>query len=199
MSWDFSAPSARETDDTFLDQASDEFEGCRIALMISGSIAAYRAPDIVRELRRMGADVQVYASQAALMFVTRETLEWTSGNPVISSLSTDGEHLGGEFPFDLFLVAPATYNTINKFAQGIADDVLPLTLASALGRLELGLSKIAILPCMHGSMHNAILIKSLKNLESQGVWILEPRQEDGKDKLPEPEQLCTSVAELWRP
>jgi phosphopantothenoylcysteine decarboxylase/phosphopantothenate--cysteine ligase len=160
----------------------------RIALLATGSIASYRLPDIIRELRKYGASVQVYASTHALKYVTKDTLAWASNQPVIEELTPASEHLSGKrdnSPFDLYLVLPASYNTINKFASGRADSLVTTTLASALGHLERGQTKIAICPVMHGSMHNSILEESVASLQSRGVRLIEPRDAYGKHNIPE--------------
>ncbi len=122
--------------------SGEHLKGKRIALMITGSIASMKAPTIARSLRRYGADVQVYASEEGLRYTTLEALEWSTMNPVVTRLTSAAEHLSDEKPFDVYLLAPATYNTINKFRYGIADGVITTTLASALGRMEMGLAQI---------------------------------------------------------
>lgn len=193
MSWDLQAPKPSSLSDREVSRSGNKLSGKNICLLLSGSIAAYKGPDIARELRRQGAEVTFVASESALNFVTPMTLEWTSGNKPVISLSADAEHLGGDKQYDLYIMAPASYNSINKFAAGIADTPLTISLASALGLLKQKKSRIFICPCMHGSMHNDILTQSLKKLRDLGVEILKPRQEDGKNKLPEPEELVNSV------
>jgi len=103
-------------------------------------------------------------------------------------------HLSDAAPFDAYLVAPATYNTINAFRHGIANGLITTTLAAAcLGRMERGKTKILIAPTMHGSMHNAILTESLQFLASMGVEIIAPREDYGKHNLPETRPLVASV------
>ncbi len=183
--WDLSSPPTSEKQDHDVQIVSHALAKKKIALFISGSIAAYRCPDLIRELRKNGASVKVFASKSALNFVSSMSLEWTSLSPVVSCLTADAEHLENNFDFDLFLAAPATYNSINKLAQGIADNALSTALACALGRSEQSHTPFLISPCMNGIMHNSILIESMKSLNSRGIQFLKPRQEDGKNKLPE--------------
>ena len=75
------------------------------------------------------------------------------------------------------MLTPATYNTINTFRYGIADGIITTTLASALGRMEMGRARILMVPTMHGTMHNAILTESIKSkvplqgfVESLSAW-----------------------------
>ncbi|WDE96652.1 flavoprotein [Lentisphaera profundi] len=183
--WNFSAPTLSNLSDHAVSPHSKALAKKKIALFISGSIAAYRCPDLIRELRKHGAEVQVFASESSLNFVSEVSLHWTSTNPVIKSLSADAEHLESDYPFDLFLIAPASYNSINKMATGIADSALSTASACALGCLEHKGTPILIAPCMNGIMHNQILVESMKKLHSMGVQFIQPRQEDGKNKLPD--------------
>lgn len=162
-----------------------------IALLVCGGIAAYRSPGLVRELRRAGATVHVFVTPTALQFVTVDALQWTSLHPVVSALDGRAQHV--ETQPTLYLVAPATYSTINKVAHGIADNAVTTTLASALGVLEQGRARILIAPTMHGSMVNAILRQSLAKLANLGCTIVPPRAQDGKAALPEDAELVAAV------
>ena len=193
MTWDLTAPAESKLKDQDVNTLSQALAGKRICLLICGSIAAYKAPDIIRTLRRHSATVFPVASNSALQFVTSMALEWTSGNKAVTSLTTDTEHLGSDTSFDIYLLAPATYNTINKAATGIADSTVSITLSSSLGLLESGKCRVLMAPCMHGSMHNSILTESMKKLQLMGVEFIKPKQEDGKNKLPEPEDLVNAV------
>lgn len=193
MNWDLTGPPPSKLNDRDVTASDSVLDNYSICLGVCGSIAAYKTPDIVRELRKYGADVQAFVSKSALDFVTEMALEWTSCNPVVSSLSANAEHLGGDKSFDIYIFAPATYSSINKMATGIADTPVTIAFSSALGLLESGKAKIFLSPCMHGSMHNSLLINSLETLQSLGVTIIKPRQEDGKDKLPEPQDLVKNI------
>ena len=187
--WDFAPPPSSDLKDREVSQRSSRLSNKRIALIISGSIASYRSPDLVRDLRREGAEVRVFATADALRYVAREALEWTSLNPVLTESSPNAAHLSDNSPFSAYLVAPATYNLLNKFAWGIADDLPTALLASALGRAERAKTPILVVPTMHGSMHNQILQESLSRLNDYGVTVVPPRQENGKNNLPENEFL----------
>jgi phosphopantothenoylcysteine decarboxylase/phosphopantothenate--cysteine ligase len=114
-------------------------------------------------------------------------------NPVVKELTSKAEHLSDDAPFDAYLVAPATYNTINKAALGIADTAVTTALGSAIGRLERGQTSVLIAPTMHGTLHNSILTRSLKSLRDLGVRIIPPRQAYGKHNIPETEVLTAEV------
>ncbi|MBR8830539.1 MAG: Coenzyme A biosynthesis bifunctional protein CoaBC [Chroococcopsis gigantea SAG 12.99] len=193
MVWDFSGPPPSDLGDREVPLEGNHLQGKRVALLITGGIAAMKAPFIARALRRQGAQVIAFVSKAGLRYVTAETLAWSTNNRVITHLTPGAEHLSDDNPFHLYLVAPATYNTINKFSHGIADGVITSTLASALGRLEMGKSKILIVPTMHGSLHNSILIQSLNILHQKGVEIMKPRQDYGKDNIPDEKDITVEV------
>jgi phosphopantothenoylcysteine decarboxylase/phosphopantothenate--cysteine ligase len=193
MHWSLTPPSPSDLADRAVVQRGERLKGKHIALLISGSIAAYRTPDLVRDLRREGADVVVYASSEALRYVGKEALEWTSLHPVIDHFSPEAEHLSDSRPFDAYLLAPGTYSTINKIASGVADSVVTATLATALGRMEQQGVPVLIAPAMHGNMHNSILTASLKRLQEMGVRIVPPRQAHGKNNLASAEILVGEI------
>ena len=171
----------------------DSLLGCRIALLVCGGIAAYRSPDLIRGLRRQGAEVQVYATPEALRFTTKDVLEWSSLNPVIVALDGRAQHVEDGRDTDLYMLVPATYSTINKFALGLADNAVTTTLATALGRLQAGTCRIQVAPTMHGSMHNGILVDNCRRLSALGVRVIPPRDAYGKHNLPRDEALVEEV------
>lgn len=195
--WDFSPPPRSGLGDHDVRRLGRHLEGKRIALMISGGIAAIKAPFIARALRKQGATVVAYASKEGLRYTTQDSLEWSTTNPVVTRLTPSAEHLHDAEKFDGYLVAPATYNTINKVALGIADGVLTSTLAAALGRMVRGDAKVLFAPTMHGDMHTPILTDSMKKLRDMGARIIPPREDYGKHNIPETETLVAEVcAEL---
>ena len=193
-SWDFSPPPASELGDHDVPLDGYYLKGKRIALLVCGGIAAIKAPMIARALRKYGADVVAFTSKEALRYTTVDALEWSTTNRVITQLTSAAEHLSDSAPFDAYLVAPATYNTINKMALGIADGVITSALGSAIGRMEEGKTKILVVPTMHGSLHNSILIDSLKKLDKMGVKIVPPRQDYGKDNIPSEIEIVAEVS-----
>ncbi|MDP6464365.1 MAG: bifunctional phosphopantothenoylcysteine decarboxylase/phosphopantothenate--cysteine ligase CoaBC [SAR324 cluster bacterium] len=195
MVWNYEPPQASSQKDREVENIGNHLVGKRIALMITGSISAYRCPDLVRDLRREGAEVQVYATREGLRYVSKEALEWCSLNPVIDHFSPEAEHLSDQNPLDAFLVAPASYSVINKAAMGMADSVVTSTLASAFGRCEREGIPVLFAPAMHGNMHNTILTESLKRLSDIGAVVIPPRQTHGKNNLASSE---TIVAETIR-
>jgi len=95
----------------------DELSGKRIVHCITGSISAYKAPDIARHLIRHGAEVIPVMSESAQKVIHKNTMEWATGNEVITELSGKIEHImltSGRGKADLILVAPATANTTKQ-------------------------------------------------------------------------------------
>lgn len=191
--WDFQPPPESELSDRQIALESSQLINKRIALLVTGSIAAMKAPLIARTLRRQGADVTAFISQEALRYTTIDALEWSTTNPVVTKLTANAEHLSDENPFAAYVVAPATYNTINKMCLGIAEGVVASALASAIGRMERGKTKVLIAPTMHGSLHNSILTQSLRQLDRMGVTIIPPKVANGKNNLPDEKAIATAV------
>ena len=183
LNWDFEPPPPSEFADHDVRLTDSHLSGKRIALLITGSIAAYRIPDLIRDFRREGAEVVVYATTEGLRYVAKESLEWCSQNPVIDSFTWDAEHLSDSTPFDAFVVAPASYNILNKASLGIADSVVATTIAAALGRMEQKGIPVLFAPAMHGTMHNKVLTGSLRTLQEMGVTLISPQQSHGKNNM----------------
>jgi len=191
--WQFTPPPPSGLGDHDVPLEGHHLLGKRVALLVTGGIAAMKAPLIARALRRQGADVMAFTSEEALRYTTVDTLAWSTNNPVVTRLTPAAEHLSDSAPFAAYLLAPATYNTINKLRYGIADGVVTATLASALGRMEAGRTKVLIAPTMHGSLHTGILTESLQKLTEMGVRIIPPREAYGKHNIPEEPVLVAEV------
>lgn len=144
-----------------------------IVLGISGGIAAYKGPELVRRLKEQGADVRVVLTDSAKEFVTPLSLQAVSANPVSDNLLDPQAELAmGHIELakwaDLVLIAPATANTIAKLAHGMADDLLT-TIALATP------APIAIAPAMNQQMwHNSFTQENLNKLAQHGVIQLGP-------------------------
>lgn len=191
--WDLQPPPESALEDRQVELLSTHLHHQRLALLITGSIAAMKAPLIARALRRRGADVVAFVSPEALRYTTIEALEWSTTNPVVTKLTAAAEHLSDRQPFAAYVVAPATYNTINKMRLGIADGVITSTLGSAIGRMERGKTQILIAPTMHGSLHNSLLTASLRQLKDMGVKIIPPLVAYGKNNLPSEQAIAVAV------
>ncbi len=191
--WDYSPPESEPIGDHDVVPESTHLSGKRIALLICGGIAAMKSPQLARALRRRGAEVVAFCSEEALHYVGREALEWATCHPLVTQLTWRAEHLSDATPFDAYLVAPATYNTIGKMAGGIADTVVTAAIASALGKLAQGKTQILVAPTMHGTMHHDILVNNCRLLAGMGVRLVTPRDDYGKHNLPDAELLVAAV------
>ena len=171
----------------------NELQGRMIVLGVTGSISAYRAADIARDLMRHGGDVYAVMTSGAQKVIHPNLLEWATGNPVVTELTGKIEHVAfttGEGKADLILIAPATANTIGKMASGIDDTPVTSFVSSALGA---GIP-ILVAPAMHDTMINHPMIKqNIKKLEKAGVVFISPRMEEGKAKLAYPDQIIPVV------
>jgi phosphopantothenoylcysteine decarboxylase/phosphopantothenate--cysteine ligase len=170
----------------------------RILLGVTGGIAAYKSPDLVRRLRERGAEVQVVMTEGARQFVTPLTFQAVSGREVRDSLWDAGaEAAMGHIELarwaDAVLVAPATAEFIAKMTQGRADDLLTtLCLATA--------APVHIAPAMNQQMWaNAATQANVSTLRGRGVTVLGPGSGDqacgetGEGRMLEPAELARSV------
>ena len=127
--------------------------GKHILVGISGGIAAYKIPELIRQLRKAGAQVQVTTTKNALEFVTSLTLQTVSGHKVYSDVFAainehSTEHISLPDWADLMLIAPATANLLCKMAHGIADDALTTTFAAMR-------KPVVIAPAMNTNMYES--------------------------------------------
>ena len=177
----------------------------KIALGVSGGIAAYKAAEIVRLLQDRGVRVQVIMTAAAQEFVRPLTFAALSGEKVITSmfgsaaeqsnLDSAVEHISVAQSIDALLVAPATADTIAKFVQGIANDFLStLYLATT--------APVVVAPAMNVNMWNHPATRAnLEILRQRGVTIVEPDSGYlacgmiGAGRLAEPEQIVAATLE----
>lgn len=168
----------------------------RIIVGITGGIAAYKAPELVRLLRKAGNEVRCAATEHALEFVTRVTLETVSGNPLYSDLFASGrtEHISLKDWGEVLVVVPATANIIGKVAGGIADDALSTLLLAFSGKL------VIMAPAMNCEMwaHPAVQ-RNIDLLKSWGIRMVGPESGElacgvnGMGRMAEPEAIAEAV------
>ena len=176
---------------------STDLLGKKIVICITGSVAAYKAIDLTRLLIRHGAEVFPVMSEASAIsgrVITKDIMQWASGNNVVTKLTANLEHifLADYNMSDLVLVYPCTANTIGKMANGIDDTPVTSVLAVASG------SKIPIMiaPAMHKSMYfNTFINANIQKLKKSGVQILSPLISENKAKLAEPEEVFRAILE----
>lgn len=150
-----------------------ELTGKRIVVGVSGGIAAYKTPELVRRLRDRGADVRVVMTESAKAFITPLSLQAVSGYPVSDSLlDPAAEAAMGHIELgkwaDLIIIAPATADLIARLAAGMANDLLTtVCLATA--------APLAIVPAMNQQMYRALPTQhNLQLLTQRGVMIWGP-------------------------
>ena len=152
----------------------------KVLLGITGCIAAYKAPELLRQLQKRGCEIHVVMTENAHSFVTATTLAALSRHHVFTGMFPDSDSASGldvaidhirlAHSVDLLLVAPATANTLAKFANGIADDFLStLYLATR--------APVVVAPAMNSDMwrHPAVQA-NLQQLASLGVTVVEPEE-----------------------
>ena len=140
-------------------------KGKHILVGISGGIAAYKIPELIRLLKKAGADVQVTTTKHALEFVTSLTLQTVSGHKVYSDVFAainehSTEHISLPDWADLMLIAPATANVLCKMAHGIADDALTTTFAAMR-------KPVVIAPAMNTNMYESPATQHAMQILSQ--------------------------------
>jgi phosphopantothenoylcysteine decarboxylase/phosphopantothenate--cysteine ligase len=154
-----------------VENPAPRFVGKRVLLGVSGSIAAYKAVELLRTLVREGADVSVVMTEAATRFVAPLTFEVLSRRPVATDLFAAHQemlHLALPEEADAFVIAPATANTLAKCALGLADDLLGTMVLTAS-------CPIIIAPAMDGGMWDHPTVQDhIARLRQRGVTVLEP-------------------------
>ncbi len=169
-----------------------------VLIGISGGIAAYKIPSLIRILRKNNANVKVVATESALEFVTITTLETLSSNKVYHSVFDNTEldktkHISLTDWADIFIVAPATGNIIGKYAAGIADDAL----STALMAFD---KKVIMAPAMNVKMYNHFATqRNISFLKENGVVFIEGYEGflacgyEGKGRMAEVDEIFNCI------
>lgn len=170
----------------------------RILLGVTGGIAAYKSAELVRLLRKQGAEVQVVMTKSAMQFISPLTFQALSGNPVHTELlDADVENAMGHISLarwaDVLLIAPATANTLAKLAHGLADDLLSTLYLAAT-------CPVYVAPAMNQAMWNKVVTQeNMQTLRRHGLIVIGPEQGDqacgetGYGRMSEPAAICTHV------
>ncbi len=172
----------------------------KITIGISGGIAAYKIPFLIRLLKKEGAEIQCVVTKSALDFVTETLLFRLTNKPVLSWVKEnkweEDYHITIKNTADIFVLAPATLNIIGKIAQGIADDPLTTVVSPFFAK------KIPMLfvPAMNTDMwNNPILQDNIEKLKKLGVYFCGPEVgslacgEFGLGKMSEPEAIFLHI------
>ncbi|MGN6426875.1 MAG: bifunctional phosphopantothenoylcysteine decarboxylase/phosphopantothenate synthase [Leifsonia sp.] len=167
-----------------------------VVVGVTGGIAAYKAVGVIRALVLDGHSVHVVATEAALRFVGRPTLEAISRNPVATDLYegvAEVRHVAIGQSADLIVIAPATANTLAKLAAGIADDLLGNTVLASTAPL-------VVAPAMHTEMwRNPATVANVATLRGRGVTIVGPATgqltgaDSGPGRMEEPEVIVRAA------
>lgn len=177
--------------------------GKRVALGVTGGIAAYKAAEVLRGLQRAGCTVRVAMSPRACEFITPLTFRALSGSHVIvDDYAPDNPdpiaHITFSQTVDLFIIAPATANIIAKFANGVADDFLTSTYLAST-------SPILVAPAMNTTMwEHPATRRNIQRLRDDGVHIMEPDAGEmacgtiGPGRLSEPEQIVVAALKILK-
>lgn len=175
----------------------------KVALVVSGGIAAYKAAEILRGLQKAGCTVRVAMTRRACEFVQPLTFRALSGaHVVVDDYAPDNPdpiaHITFSQTVDLFLVAPATANLIGKFANGIADDFVSSTYLACI-------APVLIAPAMNTTMwRHPATRRNLEKLTADGVHIVEPDEGEmacgtfGPGRLSDPDVVVAAALELLR-
>jgi len=173
----------------------------RIVVGITGSIAAYKACELIRRLREAGAEVRAVLTEHARAFIGEQTLLTLTGQPVVADLFAspahwEPEHIAVADWAEACLVAPATANVIGKVAAGIADDALT-SLVMAMR------CPVAFAPAMNTKMYeNPIVQANIEKLRGLGYHFVEPESGylacgyEGKGRLADTRALLATVVKL---
>ena len=168
--------------------------GKKILIGVCGSIAAYKTAALIRLLKKEGAEVQVIMTNSALDFITPLTLSTLSKNPVLMEFHStkSGEwnsHVDLGLWADLFLIAPASANTLSKMASGLCDNLLLATYLSSR-------CPVYIAPAMDVDMYlHPSTINNINQLRSYGNIIIDADHGElasgliGEGRMAEPESL----------
>lgn len=189
---------------SYLQQDSGtEFAGRRVALGVSGGIAAYKAVEVLRGLQRAGCVVRVGMTKRACEFVTPLTFRAISGaHVVVDDYAPDNPdpiaHITFSQTVELFVIAPATANIIAKFANGVADDFLTSTYLASN-------APVLVAPAMNTTMlmHPATQ-RNLARLRADGVQIVEPDAGEmacgtiGPGRLSDPQIIVAAALDILR-
>lgn len=178
-------------------------KGKHILLGVTGSIAAYKVAMLIRLLVKEGAEVKIIMTQMAKQFITPLTLATLAKNPILVEFYNPengdwNSHVSlGEWT-DLFLIAPASANTIAKMATGVADNLLLTTYLSAK-------SPVAVAPAMDLDMYkHSATQHNIALLQERGAIVIEPGSGElasglmGKGRMAEPEEILDKILTFFK-
>ena len=170
--------------------------------MVTGSIAAYKACEIIRLLRKEGANVQVMMSESAQKFIGKATFAALSGSEVLTKLFPNTpkaglEHIQNAIELDAIIVLPATANIICKAANGVADEIISTTLSICE-------QPTLFAPAMNFRMwQNPTTQEAIEKLKERGKYVLNPEEgllaslHEGEGRLPNIKKIMNGIRSLF--
>lgn len=172
-----------------------------IVVGITGSIAAYKSCEIVRELKRKNWNVKVVMTENSTKFITPLTLQALSQNPVYTDMfeirNYEEDHISLSEFADIILIAPASANVIGKIASGICDNLLTCTIFAFCG-------PVILAPAMNENMwENSIVQENVKKLKEKGYIFVGPEKgrlasgKEGIGRLAEISEIVEKVEETF--
>ncbi|MBQ3447475.1 MAG: bifunctional phosphopantothenoylcysteine decarboxylase/phosphopantothenate--cysteine ligase CoaBC, partial [Synergistaceae bacterium] len=174
---------------------TDWKHGRRILLGITGGIAAYKIPALVRLITKSGSECEIIMTRSAKNFAAPMTLETLSGRRVWDDDSFDGRipHIKLTHWAEAFVIAPCTANTLAKIAHGLSDNLLTSAVLAAT-------CPVLIFPAMNGAMYDSPATRSnINTLKSRGVKVIEPSEgalacgDSGRGRMPEPHEIMHGI------
>ncbi|WP_324603261.1 flavoprotein, partial [Halarchaeum acidiphilum] len=169
-------------------------EGVNVALGVTGSIAAVKVVELAHELRRRGASVRAVMTESARGIIDPRAVAFATEHEVATEITGAVEHVelcGREGWADVYLIAPATANTVGKVAAAVDDTPVTTAATTALGADV----PVVVAPAMHEPMYDHPgVLESLERVESWGVDVVDPRVEEGKAKIATVDAICLDVA-----
>ncbi|MFB6163023.1 MAG: bifunctional phosphopantothenoylcysteine decarboxylase/phosphopantothenate--cysteine ligase CoaBC [Halococcoides sp.] len=169
-------------------------DGVNVVLGVTGSIAAVRTVELAHELRRQGAAVRAVTTPAARDIIHPWALEFATSRETVTEIGGAVEHVHffGDDPWgDVFVIAPATANTVGKIAAAIDDTPVTTVATTALGAG----APVVVAPAMHRPMYDHPGVEAaLETLESWGIDIVQPRFEEEKAKIATEDAIVTATA-----
>ncbi len=178
--------------------SKSESKSKRVLLQMTGSIAAYKACQLISDLKKEAYDVQIVASPSLFHFIGRATLEGLSGHSVFTDMYEQGramDHIQLARESDLMILCPATANTINKLAAGVADDFI-----GALFLANNFKTPYWIVPAMNTEMYqHPATVTSLERLSKWGCRVFKTEDgrlacgEYGHGKMIEPSEILKEI------
>ncbi len=174
----------------------------KIIVCLTGGIAAYKTPYLIRLLKQADAEVRTIMTSAATKFITPLTIETLSQNPVACEMFPDRyvstHHIDLAEWADLFVIAPATANCIGKVASGVCDDLLSTVICAAQ-------APVMIVPAMNSGMYlNPITQNNIEYLKSLDYIFVGPGKGDlacetaGIGRMSEPEEIFSEIEKFFR-